>query len=45
MEFLIIENLFYYTEDTKSFHLKGSVRNRMFTVGESQSDHLLLYED
>jgi len=45
MEFLIMENLFYGKEVTKSYDLKGSVRNRLITEGESQSGQVLLDEN
>jgi len=45
MEFLIMENLFYDKEVTKSYDLKGSVRNRLITEGESQSGQVLLDEN
>ena len=37
-----MENLFYGKEVTKSYDLKGSVRNRLITEGESQSGQVLL---
>ena len=36
-----MENLIYDKEVTKSYDLKGSVRNRLITEGESQSSQVL----
>ena len=38
MEFLIMENLFYGKEVTKSYDLKGSVRNRLMAEPDGPTD-------
>jgi len=45
MEFLIMENLFFEKEVTKSYDLKGSIRNRLMAEGEECAGQVLLDEN
>ena len=45
MEFLIMENLFYGKEVSRSYDLKGSVRNRLISEGDTQHGMVLLDEN
>ena len=45
MEFLIMENLFFEKEVSRSYDLKGSVRNRLISEGDTQHGMVLLDEN
>ena len=45
MEFLVMENLFFGREVSRSYDLKGSVRNRLITEGDGQQGQVLLDEN
>jgi len=45
MEFLIMENLFYNKNVSKSYDLKGSVRNRLIPENDGQEGTVLLDEN
>ena len=45
MEFLIMENLFYAKQVSKSYDLKGSVRNRLILEADSQQQGMVLLDE